>query len=65
MTRKLKEIPEREQNAAEEKEKMTDKTKPAQKEKTKNRGKENAHVFRENLQHRNSLDKYRPKCKKV
>lgn len=59
MTRKL--------NVAEEKEKKTDEAKPVQKKKTMNRGKENVCGFRKhrNLQHKNSLNKYRPKCKKV
>lgn len=59
-------MPEREQNAAKGKEKMTDEDKPAQKEKTMNR-KEKACGFRKHLilQQKNSLDLYRPKCKKV
>lgn len=53
----------REQNTAEEKEK-TDEAKPEQKDKTI---KENACGFRKhlNLEQKNSMDKYRPKCKKV
>lgn len=56
----------REQNAAEGKEK-TDEAKPEQKDKTIKRGKENACGFRKhlNLEQKNSMDKYRPKCKKV
>lgn len=59
-------MPERERNAAEGKEKMTDEDKHAQKEKTINR-KENACGFRNHLilQQKNSIDAYRPKCKKV
>lgn len=59
MTRKL--------NTADGKEQKTDESKPAQKKKTMNRGKENVFGFRKhrNMHHKNSLDKHRPKCKKV
>ncbi len=71
MTGKLKEMPVREQNTAEEKEKrrkesaLRDKAKPAQKETTMKRGKENACGLREHqkVHQINSLDKYRPECK--
>lgn len=68
MTRKLKEMSAREQNIAEEKEK-TDEAKPEQglASSTIKRGKENACGFRKhlNLEQKNSMEKYRPKCKKV
>lgn len=71
MTRKLKEMPVKEQNTAEQKEKRTKesalrgKAEPTQKETTMKRGKENACGFREHLKvhQMNSLDKYRPDCK--
>lgn len=71
MTGKLKEMPVREQNTAEEKEKrrketaLRDKAKPAQKDTTMKRGKENACGLRDHqkVHQINSLDKYRPECK--
>ncbi|KAK7131655.1 hypothetical protein R3I94_016698 [Phoxinus phoxinus] len=55
-------MPERERNAAEGKEKMTDEDKHVQKEKTFSR-KENACGFKEHLilQQKNSIETYRPK----
>ncbi|KAF4098989.1 hypothetical protein G5714_021019 [Onychostoma macrolepis] len=66
MTGKLKEMPVREQNTAGEKEKRRKETalrdKPAQKQTTMKRGKENACGLREHqkVHQMNSLDKYRP-----